>query len=414
MVDKTWVMNQFLQRSFLFFCLIFLPVVYSFSQVWTQKANYPGQGRSRPFSFSIGLKGYFGTGDANGYAQDFWEYDPLTNTWSQKANFGGGTRWCAAGFSVGGKGYAGTGIQSGWMSDIWEYDPTLNSWTQVANFAGGTRIVPVAISIGNKGYMGCGRDASSQCMNDFWEYDASLNTWSQKANVPGVTRSQPSGFSMGGYGYVGLGFDQAVAGLGDFYKYDPVLNTWTPIANFLGVPRGDASGFNIGSLGYIGTGQQLPPYNTVLNDFWSYDPVADAWSPEATFGGVVRDETGFFSIGNRGYIGVGGHNGTAYYNDFWEYSGHDSNLVSVNEKGNAFSHSIYPNPMESCATIEIHPGNLTICDFKLFDLNGKLVKEQTLESNTSEIERGDLGAGLYVYTISTKNKILASGKLLVE
>ena len=44
--------------------------------------------------FSIGSKGFIGTGvDFFGnYYNDFWEYNPATNTWTQKANFGGISR----------------------------------------------------------------------------------------------------------------------------------------------------------------------------------------------------------------------------------------------------------------------------------------------------------------------------------
>ena len=40
---------------------------------------------------------------------DFWEYDPATNTWTQKADFGGTARQYATGLSIGSKGYIGTG-----------------------------------------------------------------------------------------------------------------------------------------------------------------------------------------------------------------------------------------------------------------------------------------------------------------
>jgi hypothetical protein len=42
--------------------------------------------------FSIGNKGYLGTGldhDYPSYKKDFWEYDPVANAWTQKADFGG-------------------------------------------------------------------------------------------------------------------------------------------------------------------------------------------------------------------------------------------------------------------------------------------------------------------------------------
>ena len=56
-------------------------------------------------------KGYIGTGqDLNGaWRKDFWEYDPAANTWTQKADFGGTERRGALGFSIGNKGYIGTG-----------------------------------------------------------------------------------------------------------------------------------------------------------------------------------------------------------------------------------------------------------------------------------------------------------------
>jgi len=43
------------------------------------------------------------------YKNDFWEYDPATNVWVQKVNFGGDAREQAIGFSIGNKGYIGTG-----------------------------------------------------------------------------------------------------------------------------------------------------------------------------------------------------------------------------------------------------------------------------------------------------------------
>ena len=61
--------------------------------------------------FSIGSKGYIGTGllIVTFHFKDFWEYDPATNTWTQKADFGGTARTNAVGFSIGSKGYIGTG-----------------------------------------------------------------------------------------------------------------------------------------------------------------------------------------------------------------------------------------------------------------------------------------------------------------
>jgi hypothetical protein len=138
--------------------IITLTLALSFSlsllkaDYWTQKANFTGSGLLLPFSFSIGSKGYIGTGETNtgAFTDDFWEYDPSTNIWTQKAVFGGGGRFEANGFSIGNKGYAGLGFgYSGYLQDFWEYDPSLNSWNQKADFGGVLRVNAVGFSIGS-------------------------------------------------------------------------------------------------------------------------------------------------------------------------------------------------------------------------------------------------------------------------
>src|SRR6476660_6387769 len=79
---------------------------------WTRKADFGGGIRSFTVAFSIGEKGYVGTGEDENFTvrKDFWEYDPAADTWTQKANFGGGPRYAAVGFGIGKKGYVGTGF----------------------------------------------------------------------------------------------------------------------------------------------------------------------------------------------------------------------------------------------------------------------------------------------------------------
>src|SRR5258706_114127 len=101
------------------------------------------------------------------------------NTWTQKADFGGTARYDAVGFSIGSKGYIGTGedgIYPYWKNDFWEYDPSTNTWIQKADFGGTARSNAVGFSIGSKGYIGTGSDGNYPYeKNDFWEYDPSTN-----------------------------------------------------------------------------------------------------------------------------------------------------------------------------------------------------------------------------------------------
>ncbi|MEO5674560.1 MAG: kelch repeat-containing protein, partial [Chitinophagales bacterium] len=63
---------------------------------WVQKSDFgynasnvpEPSARNSAVGFSIGNKGYLGTGEDGGPKKDFWEYDPDANTWTQKADFG--------------------------------------------------------------------------------------------------------------------------------------------------------------------------------------------------------------------------------------------------------------------------------------------------------------------------------------
>ncbi|HRR24198.1 MAG TPA: kelch repeat-containing protein, partial [Bacteroidia bacterium] len=110
--------------------------------VWTQKSNLPAIARYEAVGFSIGNKGYLGTGgnfNSGQVLSDFWEYDPLADLWTQKANVPGSARYGAVGFSIHGKGYVGTGWANNGgsaLKDFYEYNPISNVWIQKANFLG--------------------------------------------------------------------------------------------------------------------------------------------------------------------------------------------------------------------------------------------------------------------------------------
>src|SRR5690242_15033497 len=74
-------------------------------------------------AFAIGKKGYFTLGSANGsMPTELYEYNSANGVWTQKASFPGGGRVYAVGFSIGGKGYVGSGINElGQLTDdFWQ------------------------------------------------------------------------------------------------------------------------------------------------------------------------------------------------------------------------------------------------------------------------------------------------------
>ena len=302
------------------YILVIIALFYSFLNIdmlfAAQKADLGGTGRWVAAGFSIGSKGYIGTGyDGSINCKDFWEFDPNTNTWTQKADFGGTGRFSAVGFSIGSKGYIGAGHDGSTSDkDFWEFDPSTNKWTQRADFGGTGRFNAVGFTIGSKGYIGTGYDGSTY-YKDFWEYDPGTDKWTQKVDFGGTGRYGAAGFSIGNKGYIGTGYDGSIS-YKDFWEFDPSTNTWTQKAGFGGTGRYGAAGFSIGSKGYIGIGYDG---STMFDDFWEYDPGTNIWTLRSTFDGTGRYGAVGFSIGSTGYIGTG-LDGSTYYKDFWEYN----------------------------------------------------------------------------------------------
>lgn len=301
--------NYPMRKIYLITLLALAGVTAQAQSSWKKKTDFGGAGRLASVGFSIGTKGYIGTGTAGG---DFWEYDPSTDAWTQKSDFGGGGRWGCSGFSIGAKGYIGLGYAgNGWnfFKDFWEYDPAGNTWVQKADFGGTARQNAACFVIGTKAYICAGQDASNY-IKDFWEYNQGTDTWTQKANFGGSARRGPVGFAIGSKGYVVTGMDGFFPT--DFWEYNPSGDSWTKKADFKGDGRWLAAGFSIGNKGYVGGGSGP--------DFWEYNQSTDTWTRRDDIGtdSPQQGPVGF-SIGSKGYFGTGYSTIPGYSKAFWEY-----------------------------------------------------------------------------------------------
>lgn len=153
------------------------------NDTWSRLADFPGPWTIGISGLAIGNEGY--VYDAGlGYPQApifasgkgrLWKYDVNSNTWIEKAtNPGGNGAMSAATFAIGNKGYVALSIYNGATSpknDFWMYDPSTNTWTKRADVGGGLRWFGSGFSIGNKGYVGLGTgNTIYQQKKDFWEY----------------------------------------------------------------------------------------------------------------------------------------------------------------------------------------------------------------------------------------------------
>lgn len=312
--------NYVIRFKFKLLMIIIFVIIFSlFSNLysqnsWTRKADFAGSFRLNPVSFSIGEKGYLSTGGSFGIGQfelDLWEFDPHTNIWTQKADLGTIGRINSVGFVINGKAYVGLGQVNVMLQDFWEYNPQTNLWTQLNNFPGNARIDATSFVIDDYGYIGCGFDGANH-LNDFWKYNPKNDSWTQVESLPAAVRLAPFGFSLQSKGYCGGGINTNtwVSSI-DFWEYNPVLNSWLQKQD-LPFTYAWGSELVIYNKAYVGI--------SFGSTIYEYDPSIDSWTQKADLTNLYRTYGIGFSIGNKGYMGLGSDNGPTYYYDFWEYT----------------------------------------------------------------------------------------------
>ncbi len=96
---------------------------------------------------------------------------------------------------------------------------------------------------------------------------------------------------------------------------------WVQKASFPPLARHRSIGFSIGDKGYIGLGHVNAGGVTIAySDFWEYDRATNTWTQKANFAGGNRYAAIGFSIGNKGYAGCGLSSSFSQFNDWWEYN----------------------------------------------------------------------------------------------
>ncbi len=387
------------------------------SFVWDQMADFGGGVRDLPFAFSIGSYGYAGGGRSPADQNDFWQYDPSTNSWTQMADYAGTGRYGLVGFSIGNFGYAGTGWSGPGTAatqhkDFWQYNPLNNSWTQKTDFGGPERYGAVALVIGDKGYVGLGY---TPYKNDFWEYDPANDSWVQKTDFPGAPRLTSIGFGIANKGYVGTGIS-ATAHYNDLYEFDPANNSWTQKSNMPGLVRRNAVAFAIGNFGYVGMG-----FNdtTFLTDFSQYDPISDHWTIVASIGGIPRYAAFAFMLDNYGYVGGG-----SYYisdpirtNDFWRFGDCDGTPVGM-VPGPSHHNSVsmaVSSEYRKGIILDYDMGDERNAKFVFYNSLGQQILSVNLLSNKNKMTLSiPLSSEIYFYSVTSDERKLASGKVIVN
>lgn len=374
---------------------------------WTQMASFAGDARHRCTGFSVGNKGYIGGGHINSGTtvthEDYWQYDPGSDSWTQIADFGGGKRYHSVAFAIGEFGYVGCGEDNAntYHNDFYRYSTEFNLWQPIASFPGAPRRASCSFVINEKAYVGTGQSDFGY-HTDFYRYDPILNAWSGVAPFPGQARSAAVAFSNNGKGYVGtghiLGDDTK-----DFYEYTPVTNSWVQKADVGPYQRQDAAGFVISGKGYIFTGNDVD--GTIdYKDVWQYDFQLDQWTQIEDFCGTSRRYFTTFVINNVGYAGTG-TDGTNL-KDFWRFDP----LLSVHENDKLVEVTPYPNPSNQLINFNLGLDNYHI---SIYSVKGELCFE-TMSFGNLVLDKQQFGVGEFIYSIAYENGKGSRGKIIFQ
>jgi hypothetical protein len=167
-------------------------------------------------------------------------------------------------------------------------------------------------------------------------------------------------------------------------------NSWIQIADLPGPGRSGAIGFSIGLKGYVGMGHGdiLSPGH--LNDMWEYDQVTSSWTQLPDLPAPGRANAVGFSIGQYGYVGTGEY--MPMYNDFWEFCPLGNCFVGEEETNAPIKFKIFPNPCSDLLTIT------SSNQFKILDSQGKIILNYVItKKNVDEItvDISKLTVGIY-------------------
>lgn len=186
------------------------------------------------------------------------------------------------------------------------FEVVLDRWVAKSPLPGNKRNYgAVFFAIGSRMFYGLGYADEDGVVNkaqyDFWEYLPDNDEWIPKKSFTPIGALQrtldcSAAFVIDDKAYVLS--DSAI------WKYDPIGDEWTKRNYFEDEKdRDGAVYFTIGNKGYYGMG--VAPGVIGIKDFWEYDPANDTWTPTSSYGGNGRGWSAGFTLGDRGYVAGG-------------------------------------------------------------------------------------------------------------
>lgn len=411
----------------------------------TRKADFPGKGRFRCFSFYLDGKMYVGGGRDFWVANfvtamnDFYEYNTATDKWTRKENIPS-ARSNVHAIVIDGKAYMGLGYSGRdtiigkdttmiLLKDFYQYDVANDKWIKKADFPGTPRYQATMFSVGKKGYVLGGSNLlgpqSGTNFKDMWEYDPATDKWTQKKDLPSSGRTNSIGVTDGDFAYVGMGYVSNLTDFfGDIYRYYPATDTYSeplpklpPLKN-VPVVTGEASFSAVYNHKLILTNVNVDGPNA--KDYWGvfvYEPTNSTWTvyPEANPLGN-RDDWAFGVDGAKAWVALGpdfitdsANGNVVWTKETWEMN--FEKYMSVLESSNPELAKI--NVVLSVGTINVSVPQALVAknlSFNLYDMNGEIIKSNKV-SGEDKFDVSFTPKGPYLWAIQADGRLLKSGKI---
>lgn len=314
---------------------------------WTQLTDYAGASRTSAAVFALDTDGdgmddmgFIACGFNAGSVDynDMWAYDPQTDTWTQKASLPGVPRRGVTFFVIDNIAYVGAGAYTtapgNYLNDFYAYNPITDTWTAIDTLPGDRRWGGYGFSVNGKGYVAMGSSvqlSGTADLDDVYEYDPQTGNWTQKADFPSFPRrGGPSvsidvngdGTTDRAYIFDGRTNNTRNGFVNEVWEYIPVSDTWVQRSSKGNQGLATASAAVINNKIYLGMGNTSSGEN---NMFWSYDVNLDTWTFETLFPGTPSRASHAFTLDNELYISCGANgnnpmNFTYKYTPLDEYS----------------------------------------------------------------------------------------------
>jgi N-acetylneuraminic acid mutarotase len=293
-----------------------------------KKTTLPGTGRASAVAFVIDGKGYVALGRTatrSGALNDCWQYDPALDSWSPKATYPGIARVKAMAAVVDGKAYVGLGYNisdgvytGGNLQDFWKYDPVTDSWSQAAGFPSTATDACVSFVLSNFIYVGEGFNEHS-FTNEFWKYNTLNDSWTRLKDFPGDYRM--GAVICAGTDHIYFGTGYRVGNYNDWWEYFPATDSWKQVKAMPDNGRVNAVSLAINNRYFVSTGRHWGGDLTgghLISDIMEYDAIRNVWYDRGEIPAGARENAIAFTINGVGYIGQG-ENDTQIFNDFWSF-----------------------------------------------------------------------------------------------